>query len=228
MKNLWCVLRLFAWMSLLIGIIYPLVVTGLAYLGMKEKAHGSLLIIDGKARGSSLIAQKFTSEKYFWPRPSAIDYQPLPSGGSNLGPTSKELRRIVQERKKAFIIDEKGPQAIPSELLFASGSGLDPHISPEAAYFQIDRIVKARGLEYQKVRGIVDEMIQTRSLMIFGHPCLSVLQLNKALDAAIPAKKINEPQNGAKEYSPGGGSPGRGDAPLGKKELAEIAALDDL
>jgi len=182
MKDFWCALRLFAWMSLLTGVVYPLAVTGIAYLGMKEKAEGSLLLIEGKVRGSDLIAQKFTSEKYFWPRPSAIDYQPLPSGGSNLGPISKELRRIVQERKKALIIDAKEAQAVPSELLFASGSGLDPHISPDTAYFQIDRIVKARGIEYQKVRELVDEMIQTRSLMIFGQPCLCVLQLNKELD----------------------------------------------
>ena len=132
-------LRMFMWMLFLTGIAYPLCVTLISYVAMRHKAQGSLLTFEGRVIGSSLIAQKFESSQYFWPRPSAIDYQPLPSGGSNLGPTSRELKKEVEMRRSRYTSKQ-----VPSELLFASASGIDPHISPEAAYFQSSRVANAR------------------------------------------------------------------------------------
>jgi K+-transporting ATPase ATPase C chain len=176
---------MFLWLTLLTGVIYPLFITLVAQLTMSKQANGSFLVDEGKIVGTPLIAQKFTSERYFWPRPSAIDYRPLPSGGSNLGPTSSILKQVVEERRQ--ILSKAHPEqadSIPSELLFASASGLDPHISPAAAYFQVDRVLKARNLEQQRDRVIklIDEMTEHRFLYIIGRPCVNVFLLNRALD----------------------------------------------
>lgn len=146
MRDLWSNLKMFLWLTLITGIAYPLLITGIAQLTMKQQADGDFIISKGKVVGASLIAQKFESDRYFWGRPSAVDYNPLPSGGSNLGPTSEALKKAVDERK-AVIEKWYGNNKIniPNELLFASGSGLDPHITPPTAYFQVDRIIKARG-----------------------------------------------------------------------------------
>lgn len=174
-------------MIILTGIIYPFFMTGFAQVVFPVKANGSLIIQDGKIRGSALIGQKFDSSIYFSSRPSAIDYNPLPSSGSNLGPTSSKLKNQVTERRKAFADGNsiKDTRNIPLEMIFASGSGLDPHISPEAALFQIDRIAAARNFnEAQKAK--VKELIKSRTegpqFYLLGEPRINVFELNLALD----------------------------------------------
>lgn len=178
---------MFVWMLLLLGLIYPLFITGIVHLLMPMKAGGSLITSNGKIIGSKLVGQKFESDKYFWPRPSAVDYNPLPSGGSNLGPTSAVLKNLVKERKDVLIKMHEGMHAsqVPSELLFASGSGLDPHISVRAALFQLNRVAKARGLDEngkQALHDLVIRIKEGRTLGFLGEPRLNVLELNKALD----------------------------------------------
>ncbi len=142
MKQMIHNIQMFIWMILLTGLLYPLLITGIAQLTMKQKADGDFISLKGKKVGAVLIAQKFESERYFWPRPSANDYNPLPSGGSNLGFISTELKKRVERKKrKKKILNANGNQGTaPAELLFASGSGLDPHITPSTAYFQSERI----------------------------------------------------------------------------------------
>ncbi len=192
MQDFWKNLKMFLWLSVLTGILYPCLITGIAYLTMPAKAGGSLVISHGKIVGSELIAQKIVGEGYFWPRPSAIDYKPLPSGGSNLGPTSAALKKAVDERKAALIQTHhlQANAAIPSDLLFASASGLDPHISLPAAYFQISRVLQARGIEPEAGRAAVKKMIENaasgRSLGFIGERYVNVLLLNLALDEHAP------------------------------------------
>lgn len=175
------------WMMLLTGIVYPLLITLIAQLTMPEQANGSIIYLQGKAVGSREIGQKFVSEKYFWGRPSAHDYDPLHSGGSNLGPISLELKKLVTERRshlvKANNVDDSG--FVPSDLLFASGSGLDPHITVEAALFQKSRIVKARGGDEaynELLNDMILNMVKKRQFGFIGVPYLNVLELNLALD----------------------------------------------
>lgn len=184
MKKVWDNMRMFLWMTLLTGLIYPLLITGIAQFTMKQKADGDFVSIKDKIVGASLIAQKFESNAYFWGRPSSIDYNPLPSGGSNLGPTSAILRRVVDERRRNILQSQLAIKEIPSELLFASGSGLDPHISIQTAYFQIKRIAQARGLEYRKIKELIDTFTIPPSLGFIGNPYVNVLLLNLALDKA--------------------------------------------
>jgi K+-transporting ATPase ATPase C chain len=171
-------LRMLAWLFVLTGIVYPLLITGISYLSMPKKAQGSLLNYQGRVVGSSLIAQKFEGEKYFWPRPSAIDYQPLPSGGSNLGPTSLLLKKEVGRRRTAYFNKE-----IPSELLFASGSGVDPHLTLQAAYFQAARIAQTRQMELYKVHELIYSSMIKRRFGFLGVKHVNVLKLNCALDS---------------------------------------------
>lgn len=186
MKDLWNNLKMFLWLTLVTGIAYPLLITGIAHLTMKKQAVGDFIVSKGKTVGATLIAQKFESDKYFWGRPSAIDYNPLSSGGSNLGPTSVVLKKAVEDRKAVIEKWHSGVKMpIPSELLFASGSGLDPHITPEAAYFQIDRIIKARGLDEKHkvvIVKLIHQMTEQGTLGFLGEPCVNVLKLNLALD----------------------------------------------
>lgn len=183
MKKIWNNIRMFLWMTILTGVIYPLIITGIAQLTMKQKADGNFIFSKDQPVGATLIAQKFESDKYFWSRPSSIDYNPLPSGGSNLGPTSAALKKAVGERQEKIL---KSPNVkkdnIPTELLFASGSGLDPHIGLDTAYFQIERVAKARGLANNDIKKLIDDMIIKRSLGFLGDPCVNVLILNRALD----------------------------------------------
>lgn len=168
-------LRLFIWFSVLTGIFYPLFITGVAQLTMNKKANGTLLKNNDQIIGSLLIGQNFENEKYFWSRPSAGSYHALPSGGSNLGPTSKELQKLVEKRKNRF-----SQSLIPSDLLFTSGSGLDPHISLEAALFQMDRIIKTRNIDKNKIQALINSSLE-KSLG-FGPPYVNVLKLNLNLD----------------------------------------------
>lgn len=184
-KNIIISIRSVAFLTLLTGALYPMAVTVCGQLLFPEKANGSLIKIQSKVMGSSLIAQKFSMGKYFQSRPSASDFGTLPSGGSNLGPTSATLKDAIAQRRAAL-----GDSA-PIDMLTTSGSGIDPHVSLQAAEFQIERVVKARGLAVSATE-VIREMIAantTRPVLGFiGYPCVNVLTLNLALDARFPDK----------------------------------------
>lgn len=189
MKNIWSNFKIFLWLTLITGVAYPLFITLMAQFTMKAQADGSILYVNGRPIGAQLIGQKFENERYFWPRPSAIDYNPMPSGGSNLGPSSQKLKEVIEARKKVlFTAHESKAYYIPSELLFASGSGIDPHLSPAGAYYQIERIAKARNIEHDqdKIKKLVDGLIIKRALGFLGNPHINVLILNLALDQEFP------------------------------------------
>lgn len=180
-------LKIFILFTVLLGGIYPLVITGVAQLVFPEKANGSLIAVDNKPVGSKLIGQKFDSDIYFSSRPSAIDYNPLPSGGSNLGLTSEKLKQQVDERKLQFVkanqISENEP--VPSEMLFASASGLDPHISPNAAIMQVGRIENARSFnstQKQQLFQAINQLTEEPQFLFLGEARINVLQLNLELD----------------------------------------------
>lgn len=173
MKYLIPAIRFKVLMLILLGIIYPLAMTAIAQTFFQAKANGETI----------MIAQKFESAKYFWPRPSAVDYNPLASGGSNLGPTSADLKKLVDERSlklKQAHPDQTGEP--PQDLLFASASGLDPEMSPEAAQYQAIRISKARGIDAHIIRDLILNSIQPRDFGVFGERRVNVLALNLALD----------------------------------------------
>ncbi len=173
-------------MMVLTGIAYPLVMTGLAQLSFPAKANGSLILKDGKVIGSRLIGQKFDSTIYFWSRPSAIGYNPIPSGGSNFGPTSDTLSKLVIARRLQFSkTNSIDISAVPKEMIFASASGLDPHISPEAASMQVNRIASARHFnDSQKAELLktIKNLTEPRQLEFLGERRINVLLLNIALD----------------------------------------------
>ena len=173
-------------LTLLTGIIYPLIVTAFAQL-FPNKAAGSVIEVNGKAVGSELIGQPFTDPKYFWSRPSATSPQPYngaSSSGSNLGPTNKALAEAVADRIKALREADPGNNApVPADLVTASASGLDPHISPQAAQYQVSRVAKARGMEEGKIGSLVEQYTEPRTLGVLGEPRVNVLGLNLALDA---------------------------------------------
>lgn len=185
MRELRNAFKMLLWMVFLTGIAYPLIVTGIAQLLMHDRANGGLIVVKEKLIGAENIGQKFTSDKYFWGRPSAVEYNPLPSGGSNLGPTSTALKNTVETRKAALIkaVGTDANTHVPSELLFASGSGLDPHISPKSAIYQMDRVLKARHLDTPREKLQVMELIESMTEKPwFGNPVVNVLKLNLALD----------------------------------------------
>jgi K+-transporting ATPase ATPase C chain len=169
--------------------IYPLVVFGIAQAAFHDKANGSLILDnDGTVRGSKLLGQGFTAEKYFHPRPSAAGngYDAANSSGSNLGPTSQKLNDAIKDRIATYRIENglKESDPVPADAVTASGSGLDPHISLRNAELQIARVAKARGLEADKVRALVRQFTDSADLGILGEAGVNVLQLNLALDAA--------------------------------------------
>ena len=185
MKNILTSIRMLVAMTLVTGLAYPLAVSGLAGLLFPAQAAGSMLTKDGKVIGSSLIAQKFTTDKYFWPRPSACDYNASSSSGSNYGPCSAALKKAVDDRRTALAKAHPGQAEIPEDLLFASGSGLDPHISPAAARYQVARVAAARKLDAAKVADLVESAIEAPQFGVLGDARVNVLQLNLALDAGL-------------------------------------------
>ena len=182
------------WMTLattvLLGIVYPIVVTGLAQILFPRQANGELIRANGKIIGSQLIGQPFTSRGYFYSRPSAAGaagYDPTASGGSNLGPTNKSLLDRVSAQVKT-LQPENPDTPIPADLVTTSGSGLDPDISPAAAQFQVPRVAHERGISEDEVRALVKKHTQGRQLGFLGEPRVNVLELNLDLNAHHPLR----------------------------------------
>ncbi len=187
LKDLKRAAMLFVLLTAITGLVYPLLVAGIAQTLMPYRANGSLIVRDGKPLGSELIGQPFSDPKYFWSRPSATAPQPyngLASSGSNLGPTNPALADAARDRVAALRAanpQSKGP--IPQDLVTASASGLDPHISPEAAEYQVARVARARGIADARVRALVAQHTHGRWLGVLGERRVNVLTLNLALDA---------------------------------------------
>lgn len=174
-------------MTLLLGVVYPLCITGVAQWIFPAKAKGSIVMSDGKPIGSELIGQRLDSSIYFHPRPSSTYYQAMASCGSNLGPTSKKLHGLVETRRSQFVRENHLPEnsQVPSEMLFASGSGLDPHISPQAAYLQVERVAAARHLTFRQtteLKTLINRFTEQPQFGLFGCETVNVLKLNLALD----------------------------------------------
>jgi K+-transporting ATPase ATPase C chain len=185
-------LTLFVLLSIITGLIYPLLVTGIGQALFPAQAAGSLIERDGKWVGSRLIGQHFTDPKYFWGRPSATGPYPnnaAASSGSNLGPLNPALKGAVESRVQALREADPGNTApVPVDLVTASASGLDPHISPAAAEYQLNRVARTRGLAPETVRNLVAQQTADRQWGVFGEPRVNVLELNLALDQ-LPSEK---------------------------------------
>ncbi|MFZ3058170.1 MAG: potassium-transporting ATPase subunit KdpC [Candidatus Methanoperedens sp.] len=186
MNHIKTTLKLFAILMVLVGVIYPVTITALAQLFFPKEAGGSLLYDSGgNLTGSALIGQPFSDTKYFWSRPSdtsGYPYNPLASGGSNLGPTNKDL--IDQISNRTELLKSSGIQApVPSDLVEASASGLDPHISMQSALVQVPRVAKARNLSEETLNKLVLEHVENRQLGFLGEQRINVLKLNLALDS---------------------------------------------
>ncbi len=167
--------------TVLTGVAYPLVVTGIAQLLTPHAANGSIVEVDGKAVGSELLAQGFKKPEYFWSRPSAVDYGTLPGGATNLGPTSQKLKdRVAASLKDLSLIHEVPDK--PYDLILTSASGLDPHITPDSARFQLSRVAGARKIETTQLAALIEASTEPSFLGVIGRPRINVLNLNLALD----------------------------------------------
>ena len=190
MKQLIIAIKATVVLTLLTGIAYPLLVTGLAKALFPYQANGSMVQVNGRTAGSAIIGQNFTKPEYFHGRPSASNYDGLSSGGSAYGPTNQKLIDRVQADLKAFRAGNptfSGP--VPADLVTASGSGLDPDLSPESAEAQAARVAAARGVDLAAVRGLIAANTQNRQFGFFGEPRVNVFRLNLALDHAAPIRK---------------------------------------
>lgn len=178
---------LFGVMTFLTGIVYPFAVTGLAQLLFPQQANGSLIKINEEKTASELVGQPFSEPRYFWGRPSSttpFTYNGSSSAGSNLGPSNPALKEAIRKRIVALLAaDRENSLPIPVDLVTSSGSGLDPHISPAAAFYQVPRIAQTRGIDERKVAELVRTHIQDRQFGILGEPTVQVLHLNMVLDA---------------------------------------------
>jgi len=179
--------KMILFFTILTGLIYPLIITGLAQVFFPGKANGSLVMKNGKVIGSELIGQQFKDSTYFWSRPSATEYGTMPAGGSNLGPTSSDLRKKVEERQHDFIIANRlaDKTPVPADMLFASGSGIDPHISSQSAMLQVGRVVAFRKLGTDKareLRSLVLKCTEKPQFSFFGEERVNVFMLNLELD----------------------------------------------
>jgi len=188
MKSVTIAIRAFLFFTVLTGIAYPLLVTGIAHIFFPGKANGSIILKDGQPVGSELIGQPFDSTGiYFIPRPSEVGYNPLPSGGSNYGVTNKKLKEAF-DRRKQWIMREYHPdreEAVPPEMLFASASGLDPHISPEAALLQADRVAQSRHFSDDqkiKLKQTIGQLTEPPRFLCLGQSRINVLLLNLETD----------------------------------------------
>jgi len=170
--------------TVLTGLAYPLLVTGIAQACFRHQANGSFEVRKGQILGSSLLAQKFESQRYFWPRPSASDFGAVPSGASNLGPTSQAQQSNVTARIDTFRSAHAIPKGtpVPSDMVFQSGSGLDPHISPESALLQVHRVASARKVAESTLTVLVAQATELPQFGFLGEPRVNVLLLNLALD----------------------------------------------
>jgi K+-transporting ATPase ATPase C chain len=173
-------------LTLITGVFYPLAITAIAQLGFRDRANGSLIVDNGVVRGSSLVGQPFEDPKYFWGRLSATSPAPYNAGastGSNLGPTNEALTRAAKARIEALRAADPGNDAlVPVDLVTSSGSGLDPHITPAAAEYQVRRVARARGLPEARVRAVVRAHTEDRTFGVLGEPRVDVLAVNLALD----------------------------------------------
>jgi K+-transporting ATPase ATPase C chain len=191
LEQLWPAVRMTLVLTVLTGMLYPALVTGIAQAIFPRQAYGSLIEVKGKLTGSELIGQKFTRPEYFQGRPSGAGdgYDAANSGATNLGPTSQKLVDRIKgdaEKFRKENPDFSGP--IPADLLTSSGSGLDPHISPASAYAQAARVAKARGVAEDQIRELVAAAIEPRQLGFLGEPRVNVLAINLALDRAYPPR----------------------------------------
>jgi len=177
-------LTIFGFLTIITGLIYPLLVTGISQAIFPSQSNGSLIIVDGKAVGSELIGQQFDDPGYFWGRPSAAGYNAAASSGSNYGPLNPALTDMVQARIDALkAADPDNTLPIPVDLVTASGSGLDPHVSVAAALYQVHRVSSARGLSEADVQSLVEQYTDARQFGFLGEPRVNVLKLNLALNA---------------------------------------------
>ena len=186
MRQLVVAIRVFVVLTILTGVLYPLAVTGIAQAAFKDKANGSLITMNGNLVGSHLIGQAFEDPKYFWSRPSStspFSYNAAASSGSNLGPTNPALMDGISARVKALReADPAQTSPVPTELVTASGSGLDPHISPAAAEFQAPRVARLRGKSVEAVKALIRKHTESPDLGVLGESVVNVLELNLALD----------------------------------------------
>lgn len=187
MKTIIISIKFLLLMTLITGILYPILIYGIAKIGFPNKSGGSFIEKNGEIIGSELIAQKFDSLIYFQPRPSAVNYLPIPSGASNFGPTSKKLKELSDSLKNFYKQKNLLPKNIdvPTDAIFTSGSGVDPHISPDNAFLQFDRVSKIRGFDDKKkkqLRNLINNLIENPQFGFLGVPRINVLILNLELD----------------------------------------------
>ncbi|MBB3186123.1 potassium-transporting ATPase subunit KdpC [Microbacter margulisiae] len=186
-KPLFTAIKMLLAFMFLLGVIYPLAITGISQVVFPYQANGSIITTNGMPGGSERIGQLFNNPRYFWSRPSACNYDAVPSGASNLGPTSDSLKILIQKRRQTFIAGNHLPANafVPVEMLTASGSGLDPDISPESAYLQMDRVCDARNYspaQRQQVQKLIANHIERPTFDMLGEARVNVLELNRDLD----------------------------------------------